>query len=181
MTSKRMAEELGAAGYTIAPDTIRKAWSAGAPRHSLTAFLRWREARARKPGNPELQESRKHKIDLEIKILEQRLITETRENRRRSGELVERAVVRADVLKAASIARAVLIQKFETELPPKQDGLPAERIAEINRAAIHEVCVILSSPEAWPSEGAGKTTTDSASPTTDTAITPGHANPAPTC
>jgi hypothetical protein len=65
------------------------------------------------------------------------------------GEYVERARVRADMTTAATKAVAVLTQKFETELPPKADGMPAAEIAKLNRAAIREVRIILSQPEAY--------------------------------
>lgn len=66
-----------------------------------------------------------------------------------NGSLVERAKVRQDMTKAANKAVAVLVQKFETELPPKQDGMPAARIAEMNRAALLEVRTILAQPQAY--------------------------------
>jgi hypothetical protein len=65
------------------------------------------------------------------------------------GEYVERTKVRADMTAAASKAVAVLTQKFETELPAKQDGMPAAEIAKLNRAAIREVRIILSQPETY--------------------------------
>ncbi len=68
---------------------------------------------------------------------------------RTKGELVERAQVRADMTKASARAIAVLTQKFETELPPKQDGMPAADIATMNRAALHEARLILSQPDAY--------------------------------
>lgn len=153
MTSKELARQLSAAGHAIAPDTVRKAWGQGAPRNSATAFLRWHAARAKRSADPDLQDSKKRKIDLEIEILEQRLVAETRDNQIRAGELVERSKVRADITKAASKAVAILQQKFETELPPKQDGLPAEKIAEMNRVALLEVRNILSQPGAYESAG----------------------------
>ncbi len=146
MTSKKLSEQLAAVGHAIAPDTIRKNWGKGAPRNSAEAYMRWTQKNGGKPGNTDLQELKRQKVEKEIAVLEQRRIAEERDNRIRDGELVERAVVRTGQAKIASKAVAVMIQKFETELPPKQDGLPAAEIAAMNRKAIHEIRVILSTP-----------------------------------
>jgi hypothetical protein len=65
------------------------------------------------------------------------------------GGLVELSAVHEAQDRCCSKAVAVLTQKFETELPPKQDGMPAEKIAELNRAALDQVRFILSKREAY--------------------------------
>jgi hypothetical protein len=65
------------------------------------------------------------------------------------GRLVSRDQVRADMTSAASKACAIMQQKFETELPPKEEGMPAEKIADMNRSALREVRTILSQPNAY--------------------------------
>lgn len=65
------------------------------------------------------------------------------------GELVPIADVHEQHAQCASKAVAVLTQKFETELPPKQDGMPAERIAEMNRKALDEVRAVLGRKESY--------------------------------
>ena len=65
------------------------------------------------------------------------------------GDLVEIAAVHEQQAQCVAKAVAVLVQKFETELPPKQDGMPAARIAELNRAALDEVRAILAKRETY--------------------------------
>lgn len=67
------------------------------------------------------------------------------------GDLVEIAAVHEQQAQCVARAVAVLVQKFETELPPKQDGMPAARIAELNRAALDEVRAILAKRETYAS------------------------------
>jgi hypothetical protein len=67
------------------------------------------------------------------------------------GSLVELSAVHEAQDRCCSKAVAVLAQKFETELPPKQDGMPAEKIAEMNRTALDQIRVILSKREAYQS------------------------------
>ena len=65
------------------------------------------------------------------------------------GDLVPIAEVYAQQDQAVAKARAVMTQKFHTELPPKQDGMPAEKIAELNRKALDDVLTILSKRETY--------------------------------
>jgi hypothetical protein len=65
------------------------------------------------------------------------------------GELVDINTVTEQQDRCCARAVAVLQQKFETELPPKQDGLPAVKIAEMNRKALDQVRAILSQEEAY--------------------------------
>ena len=121
---------------------------------SAAAYLAWKSENSlrtpRKAGEkPSLAALKEKKLKLEIGVLEERQIEQRRKNAREAVELVERIQVRADMSTAANKAMAILQQKFETELPPKQDGLPAEKIAEMNRDALLEVRTILSQPTAY--------------------------------
>jgi hypothetical protein len=49
----------------------------------------------------------------------------------------------ADWQRVASKVIAIWTQKFETELPPKLDGAPAQKIAEANRKAIDEAKALM--------------------------------------
>lgn len=68
---------------------------------------------------------------------------------RMRGELVPISEVHAQQDQCCAKAVAVLVQKFETELPPKQDGMPAAKIAEMNRDALDQVRAILSKKETY--------------------------------
>lgn len=65
------------------------------------------------------------------------------------GKFVEIEKVHEQQDQCVAKARAVLTQKFETELPPKQDGCPAADIASLNRAALDQVFSILSKKETY--------------------------------
>lgn len=154
MPASQIARELQAIGHDISERQVRKDVGNGADASSASAYLKWKsdnEIRAprKTPGNTTLSQLREEKIRKEIELLTERHLAQQRDNRVRAGELVERAIVREDMTKAANKAVAVMVQKFETELPPKLDGAPADKIAEANRAAIREVRLILSQPEAY--------------------------------
>ena len=151
LTPTEMAAALAKQGHDLSRQQISKDRDRGADMSSAIAFLKWKAANSeREPRkvatDPDLHELKRQKIKKEIAVLEQRFIAEQRDNRIRDGELVERAVVRADQAKIAAKVVAVMMQKFETELPPKQDGLPAAEIAAMNRKALHEIRTILSTP-----------------------------------
>ena len=145
MTSSKLSKELAAIGRDITPAGVRAAWAIGAPRSTAKAFLKWREAKAKKrEAAPELKALREKKITKEIALLEEKTIAEKRENQLRAGELCKISEVHEHADRCLAKARAVLTQKFETELPPKQDGMPAEKIAELNRIGLDQVFKILS-------------------------------------
>jgi hypothetical protein len=153
-TAAGIARELTAIGNPLSRQQVSKDIANGAPITSAVEYLAWKSANEQRSprrvvGNASLAKLREEKIRKEIELLTERHLAEKRENQVRAGELVERSLVRSDMDKAANKAVAVLVQKFETELPPKQDGMPADKIAEMNRAAIHEVRLILSQPGAY--------------------------------
>jgi len=148
MTCKELAEKVGALGTIISPETIRKDWAKGAPRGSAEGYLRWREKNIRK-GDPEARDLKAEKLRKEIELLTERHLGEKRSNEIESGELVRIEEVHAKLAQCVARARAVIVSKFETELPPRQDGMPAERIAELNRAALDEVFAILGRKETY--------------------------------
>jgi hypothetical protein len=150
-TVAAIVRELTAIGHPLSRQQVSKDVANGAPTTSAVEYLAWKSANEqraprRSGGNATLAKLREEKIRKEIELLTERHLAEKRENQVRAGELVERAQVRSDMDKAANKAVAVLVQKFETELPPKQDGMPADKIAEMNRAAIYQVRLILSQP-----------------------------------
>lgn len=65
------------------------------------------------------------------------------------GQLVKIDEVHAQQDRCCSRAVAILVQKFETELPPKLDGCPAVDIATANRAALDEVRLMLGKKETY--------------------------------
>lgn len=128
------------------PLTILKdAKRAGCPafrwnRVYLVALLKWMNARAAAGGeNVNWDERMKRAAALKAELdLEEA-----------SKELVKRSEVRATMDHIASRAMAVLTTKFESELPPKQDGFPAAEIASMNRAALREVRTIMASEDLY--------------------------------
>ena len=151
MTSKELSQELTAIGHAISGETIRKDWTKGAPRCSAGAYLRWRAKNAEKSGrgDPALRELKAEKLTEEIAVLKIRRQLDDNRLAVEQGKLVEISKVHEAQDRCCARAVAILVQKFETELPPKEDGLPAEKIAEMNRAALDEVRAILSKRETY--------------------------------
>jgi hypothetical protein len=72
-----------------------------------------------------------------------------RELAKMEGALVSIDEVYRQQAQAVAKARAVLTQKFEGELPAKQNGMPAEKIAETNREALEQVFAVLGKRETY--------------------------------
>lgn len=105
-------------------------------RVNLEKLLRWLFARDQGANWADrLKRAQALKAETELAVLQ--------------GGVVEIEKVHESVDRCCAKAAAVLTQKFETEMPPKQDGLPAEKIAAMNRDALDEVRGILGKPEAY--------------------------------
>lgn len=120
MTAKELAAKATEQGARLTPETVRKDWSKGAPRGSVDAYLRWREARVRKGASPALKAARLKLIE------EQTAFTRAR----RENEELELAEKRRDLVPMAEVD-AKLVATF---LPIRQRlmALPAEAAARCN-------------------------------------------------
>lgn len=112
-------------------------------RVNLARLLRWLFSRETEDCNwaERLKRAQALTAEIELKQVE--------------GKLVEIERVHEQHTAIYSKVRAILVQKFETELPPKQDGLPAEKIAEMNRTALDEVLAILGKEESYGAPDSG--------------------------
>lgn len=157
-TQADVVRELAKRGIHVTRQQVAK-YAKRAERDFVSAddFLEWqRTNEERSPrvlaGNKSLAELREEKLRGEVALLAERLEAQKRENAIQSGRLVVIEEVYAQQDQAVGKARAVLMQKFGTELPPKQDGMPAEKIAELNRRALDEVFAILSKRETYTND-----------------------------
>jgi hypothetical protein len=146
MTSTQLSEKLAALGRSTSAGTIRKHWAAGAPRHSTAAFIRWLSKNTGSRNDPRLADLRREKLLAEIELLEQRRISEERDNREQALRYVEATTVRADRAHAAEVVVRTLEAAFVLRLPEQVGERPAAEIAAAYKKALHEIRVILSTP-----------------------------------
>lgn len=104
--------------------------------HELRAWMEENDKRGGQQASPSIGEARIRVLNLQARKLEIEIARE-------EGKIVDVEVAHAAEDRCIAKARAVLVQKFETELPPKQDGMPAAKIAELNRQALDQIFAIL--------------------------------------
>ena len=118
-TQKQIAEAL-----QISPRRVSQLILDGMPVDSIEAAQRWRQDRLAKDNTAEalraerilLIRAQRHRAEIENDV--------------RSGELLEIGEVRADCITVCSRARDRFL-KLSNDLPPKLEGLSADRIAQI--------------------------------------------------
>lgn len=144
-----MRTALAQIGHEVTSRQVRKDFARGAPKTSPEDYVTWLQANEqREPrkgkGNPGLAALREQKLTEEIAVLKIKKAQGEAALAEQAGRLVEIEKVHDQSRRVFAKVRAVLTQKFETELPPKLDGCPAVDIAEANRKALDEVFAILS-------------------------------------
>ena len=121
-TQKQIAEAL-----QISPRRVSQLILDGMDVSSIEAAEKWRAEK--KAGDSSVEALRSERILL---IRAQRHRAEI-ENDVRSGELLEKGNVRADCIRVTTLARDRFL-RLSHDLPPKLEGLSADRIAQI----VHE-------------------------------------------
>lgn len=148
ITSDEFATALAKQGIEISAPRVRELFRKGFPRDLDKFAAKYHQTVTQGGGrsDPELRTARLLLVREQTALTKVRREREEIEARTRAGELIEVAKVREELGMACAKAMAVLQQKFETELPPKQDGMPAEKIAAMNRTALDDIRKILSTP-----------------------------------
>lgn len=150
MSATAIAARLAEVGHPISRQQVSKDIAKGADDSSAEAYLASKQAlEQRAPrklnGNQKLASLREQKITEEIAVLKVRRALDEKKLAEAEGRLVETETVHDEHRRIVAKVRAVLTQKFETELPPKLDGSPAVAIADANRKALDEVFAIFNS------------------------------------
>lgn len=124
-TQKQIAEAL-----QISPRRVSQLILDGMPVDSIAAAEKWRQDRLAKDNTAEALRGER------IRLVRAQAERHETENEVRRGQLLEIGDVRADCIRVTTLARDRFL-RLSHDLPPKLEGLSADRIAAI----IHEEVV----------------------------------------